>query len=300
MASCAPPRQLLLLLLLLPLSVVTSLSYVGVGATGALGRKWIDSVSSSGSDVLVLARNGFLASAPGRVSHDFGYLGPKLMRKSKCKVRDWDGGDMLDITGSTWVGWQGDVESYGCDVAVCLTGCLYEARIMAVDRMVTALGDMPAKKGRPKMFINVLPESSIIKSPKGKENVAAAAEAATKLSAAGVKVVNVKMGRVVGLKTDPIEANMYQNMYYSVGGGGMGSPKDGGVAWVHADDAVRALDVIATSPAFLAEGGDDASSATTVVLDASKPFQSAQLEAAGFSYEYTDLKNAQPPSSGLV
>ena len=76
-----------------------------------------------------------------------------------------------------------------------------------------------------------------------------------------------------------------------------GASKDGGVAWVHADDAVRALDVIATSPAF-AEG--DAASATTVILDASKPFQSAQLEAAGFKYEYTDLKRAQPSSSGLV
>ena len=161
----SPHRLLVLLLLLIPLSYVTSLSYVGVGATGAFGRKWIDSVSGS-DDMLVLARNGFLASAPSRVSHDYGYLGPKLMRKSKCKVRDWDGGDMLDITGSTWVGWQGDVENFGCDVAVCMTGCLYEARIMAVDRMCTAFGDMSAKKGRVKMFINVLPDTSIVKSPK--------------------------------------------------------------------------------------------------------------------------------------
>ena len=45
---------------------------------------------------------------------------------------------------------------------------------MATICIVTAFGDMSAKKGRPKMFINVLPDTSIVKSPKGKENVAAA------------------------------------------------------------------------------------------------------------------------------
>ena len=282
--------MLLLLLCLLPLSVLP-LSYIGVGATGPVGRRFIDLVGGKKSnDVLVLGRNGFLASAPGRVSHDYGYLGPKLMKKTGAKIRDWDGGDILDITGDTWIGWQDDVANFKGDVAISFTGCLYDARVMAVDRLVTAFSGMGEGSGRPKRFICVTPLEEIVNSPKGKENVAAAAEAAAKLTDAGVSVINVKMGRVLGLKTDSIEATMYGHMYKMVGGGLIGRAEGSGgdVPWVHVDDAVRAIASVAASPTF-ADGA--AGAAATVILDASKPL-TAEAKEAGVSYEITDLKQA--------
>ena len=45
---------------------------VAVGATGALGRSIVGSLAEAGSEVLVLSRQPFLASAKERVSHDYG------------------------------------------------------------------------------------------------------------------------------------------------------------------------------------------------------------------------------------
>ena len=133
--------MLLLLLCLLPLSVLP-LSYIGVGATGPVGRRFIDLVG--GRRATMCSFWGEMASwhLLGRVSHDYGYLGPKLMKKTGAKIRDWDNGDILDITGDTWIGWQDDVANFKGDVAIGFTGCLYDARVMAVDRLVTAFSGM--------------------------------------------------------------------------------------------------------------------------------------------------------------
>ena len=94
------------------------------------------------------------------------------MRSTGALLRDWDGGDLLDITGDTFIGCkefrsqrtsrcackliallsagQDDVATFDSDVVLCLTGCLYDARVMAIDRLVSAFTQMGEKSGRPK------------------------------------------------------------------------------------------------------------------------------------------------------
>lgn len=128
----------LLLLVLLVLLVVTphaqALQVVLAGGTGELGRALAPRLVDH--QVTVLARNAFLAAAPNRVTEQFGYFGKTLLERNPHVVlRDWDGGDLLDIVGQDWMGWQQDCLAKA-DVVVHLTGGFTEQRVMACERLV--------------------------------------------------------------------------------------------------------------------------------------------------------------------
>lgn len=111
-----------------------ALNIVIPGGTGKIARLLIPKLSEC--DVSVLSRNAYLASAPNRVTETFGYLGgPFLSRNPHVKIRDWDGGDLLDIVGQDWIGWQEDTLSKA-DVVIHLFGGFTEQRNMATERVV--------------------------------------------------------------------------------------------------------------------------------------------------------------------
>ena len=104
------------------------------GGTGKFGAT-LGSILSD-HDVTILARNAFLAAAPARVSSDFGWLGATYLQKNPhVRLRDWDGGDLLDIVGKDWIGWQDDVLRKA-DVVVNLVGGYTQQRVMATERIV--------------------------------------------------------------------------------------------------------------------------------------------------------------------
>ncbi|CAJ1938226.1 unnamed protein product [Cylindrotheca closterium] len=116
------------------LSYVHGLSVVIAGGTGRVGKVILPLLSNH--DVSVLTRNSFLASAPNRVTEDFGYLGKTFLEKNPhVKLRDWDGGDLLDIVGQDWVGWSDDVLKKA-DVIVHMVGGYTEQRTKAAERLV--------------------------------------------------------------------------------------------------------------------------------------------------------------------
>mmetsp|Transcript_62086 Transcript_62086/g.173364 ORF Transcript_62086/g.173364 Transcript_62086/m.173364 type:complete len:216 (+) Transcript_62086:86-733(+) len=119
---------------LLAVAPVVSLNIVIAGGTGKFGRALIPKLSDH--DVTVLTRNAFLAAAPSKVTEVFGYLGESfLSRHPHVKLRDWDGGDLLDIVGQDWVGWQEDALK-PADILVHLVGGFTEQREMATERLV--------------------------------------------------------------------------------------------------------------------------------------------------------------------
>lgn len=142
---------LLLLSSSLLLRPVIGLNIVVAGGTGRLGRilipQLLDNTSATASSsaaatptkVTILTRNSFLASTPTRVSEDYGHLGQAFVEKFQKKnlvLRDWDGGDLLDIVGRDWMGWQRDVLPKA-DVILHLTGGGFtEQRVMACERLV--------------------------------------------------------------------------------------------------------------------------------------------------------------------
>ena len=80
--------------------VAESLQIAVAGGTGKIGRLLLPKLVDH--DVTVLTRNSFLVSAPNRVTEVFGYLGASFLQKNKhVKLRDWDGGDLLDIVGKS-------------------------------------------------------------------------------------------------------------------------------------------------------------------------------------------------------
>ena len=90
----------LLNLLLLLISTTTSAAFniILAGGTGELGRALSSSLVRDGHDVTILCRNAFLAAAPARVTTEFGWLGKSFLEKHpSIKLRDWDGGDLLDM-----------------------------------------------------------------------------------------------------------------------------------------------------------------------------------------------------------
>jgi hypothetical protein len=111
-----------------------SLNVVIAGGTGKIGVAIIPMLAKH--DITVLTRNSFLASAPNRVTEAFGYLGsPFLAKNPHVKLRDWDGGDLLDIVGQDWVGWQDDALAKA-DVVIHMVGGYTEQRTMATERLV--------------------------------------------------------------------------------------------------------------------------------------------------------------------
>jgi len=113
----------------------TAFTVVLAGGTGPLGQAVASKLEKS-DDVIVLCRNAFLAAAPNRVSGDFGWVGAQFLKVNPhvC-LRDWDGGDFMDIVGQDWVGWQEDALKKA-DVVVNLVGGYTEQRTMACERIV--------------------------------------------------------------------------------------------------------------------------------------------------------------------
>jgi len=264
--------------LLLLAHEANSLNVLAVGATGAVGRSFVRAASQEGN-VLVLARNGYLATAKERVSGDFGYLGPKIHKLKGVLVRDWDGGDLLDITGDTWLGWQGDVAAFQADAAVMLTGCLTDARLKGVERIADAFTGM-APADVPKRLLFVCPADEVIKNPTARENVAAAERRALALGESGVcDVASVRVGRVLALEADEIESKTY-NLQYRPPVTLLKS-LDPHVPWIHSEDVTAALRALASRP--------DPLNGACLVLDGSAP-PPPELAQAGFSYAYTGLE----------
>lgn len=113
---------------------VSALNVVLPGGTGPLGQALASRLVEH--DVTILCRNAFLAAAPNRVTHDFGWVGIGYLKKHPhVSLRDWDGGDLLDIVGSDWVGWQDDTLAKA-DVVINLVGGFTEQRVMACERLV--------------------------------------------------------------------------------------------------------------------------------------------------------------------
>lgn len=113
---------------------VQGLQIVVPGGTGKLGKILLPMLSKH--DCCVLTRNAFLASAPSRVTETFGYLGVSFLDRNRhVKLRDWDGGDLLDIVGQDFLGWQDDCLPKA-DVLIHLVGGYTEQRTMATERLV--------------------------------------------------------------------------------------------------------------------------------------------------------------------
>lgn len=120
------------------ISTVSSLNVVIAGGTGKVGRLLSSTLQNQnkGHEITVLCRNAFLASAPNRVSEQFGWLGEGFLSKhDSVQLRDWDGGDLLDIVGCDWMGWS-DETLPKADVIVNLVGGYTEQRTMACERLV--------------------------------------------------------------------------------------------------------------------------------------------------------------------
>jgi hypothetical protein len=127
-------------------SLSSALNVVLVGGTGPLGQAVAHSlttpspstaaVADANHEVTILTRNAFLAATPSRVSSDFGWVGKAFLKfHPDVRLRDWDGGDLLDIVGQDWVGWQEDALK-GADVVVHLVGGFTQQRVMAAERIV--------------------------------------------------------------------------------------------------------------------------------------------------------------------
>lgn len=106
------------------------------GGSGVIGKTLSSSLVKDGHDVTILCRNAFLAAAPARVTSEFGWVGRTFLEKHPgVKLRDWDGGDLLDIVGQDFLGWQEDTLSKA-DAVVNLVGGFTQQREMAAERIV--------------------------------------------------------------------------------------------------------------------------------------------------------------------
>ena len=126
-----------LLISLLP-HLASSLNIVIAGGTGPVGKELSSTLHNQnvGHKVTILTRNAFLASAPNRVSSDFGWLGSLFLEEhDSITLRDWDGGDLLDIVGCDWMGWQDDALK-NADCVVNLVGGYTPQRTMACERII--------------------------------------------------------------------------------------------------------------------------------------------------------------------
>jgi len=127
---------LLLLLASRAVAAAAALNVVLAGGTGPIGRGVAGELSRRGHDVTVLTRNAFLASSPARVTEQFGWLGRRFLEENPgVTLRDWDGGDLLDIVGKDWLGWQDDVLP-DADAVVHLVGGFTDQRVAACERLV--------------------------------------------------------------------------------------------------------------------------------------------------------------------
>lgn len=124
----------LLLLLVVLVHVTTAFHIVIPGGTGPIGQALANALPQH--EITILCRNAFLASTPSRVSEDFGWVGESYLKKNPhVHLRDWDGGDLLDIVGQDWIGWQDDTLTKA-DIVINLCGGYTQQRIMATERIV--------------------------------------------------------------------------------------------------------------------------------------------------------------------
>jgi hypothetical protein len=112
-------------------------SIVLAGGTGPVGQMVASKLADTDHDVTILARNAFLAATPSRVTKDYGWVGARFLAQNRhVRLRDWDGGDLLDIVGRDWMSWQQDALSTA-DVVVHLNGGGFtQQRVMACERLV--------------------------------------------------------------------------------------------------------------------------------------------------------------------
>lgn len=121
-------------LLVFLLGYAQSLNVVIAGGTGNIGKVLLPQLSHH--DVTVLTRNAFLASTPNRVTEEFGWLGQRFLDKNPhVTLRDWDGGDLLEIVGSDFIGW-GDDALKEADIIIHSVGGFTAQRTMAAERLV--------------------------------------------------------------------------------------------------------------------------------------------------------------------
>jgi hypothetical protein len=113
----------------------SSLNAVLAGGSGPIGMG-VAARLKHGHAVTILTRNAFLAAAPNRVTEQFGWVGASFLNKfPHVQLRDWDGGDLLDIVGCDWLGWQDDTLA-PANVVVHLVGGYTDQRVMACERLV--------------------------------------------------------------------------------------------------------------------------------------------------------------------
>lgn len=115
----------------------SALTVVLAGGTGPVGQGVAARLATNHHDVTVLTRNAFLAATPSRVTEQFGWMGQAFLQAHfpHVTLRDWDGGDLLDIVGKDWVGWQDDTLP-SAQVIVHLVGGFTNQRAMACERIV--------------------------------------------------------------------------------------------------------------------------------------------------------------------
>jgi hypothetical protein len=114
--------------------LVSALNIVLPGGSGDVGKLLASKLPQH--EITILCRNAFLAAAPNRVTEDFGWVGKGYLEAHPhVKLRDWDGGDLLDIVGCDWMGWQEDTLAKA-DIVVNLVGGYTEQRLMATERLV--------------------------------------------------------------------------------------------------------------------------------------------------------------------
>mmetsp|Transcript_49297 Transcript_49297/g.96430 ORF Transcript_49297/g.96430 Transcript_49297/m.96430 type:complete len:208 (+) Transcript_49297:60-683(+) len=149
---------------------VTALHIVIPGGTGPVGRNLSHILSSPphAHRVTILTRNSFLASAPARVSTDFGWLGKSFLSSHpNVMLRDWDGGDLLDIVGKDWMGWQDDVLK-SADVVVNLSGGFTPQRSMAMERIIRGLSEV---RNENTLVVSISPSDAVLRTKLKKDRV---------------------------------------------------------------------------------------------------------------------------------
>lgn len=135
--STITATTVLTIILLFPNAIlVRALNICIAGGTGNFGRILASKLDLIADEVTILSRNKFLASSRTRVTETFGWLGELYLNQNlHVTLRDWDGGDLLDIVGSDWLGWQDDTLNKA-DVVINLVGGYTSQRLMATERIV--------------------------------------------------------------------------------------------------------------------------------------------------------------------
>lgn len=133
------------------------------GGTGPVGTALSSPPRLREHAITILARNGFLAATPSRVTKDYGWVGRQFLQQNRnVQIRDWDGGDLLDIVGNDWMGWQSDVLPTA-DVIVHLNGGGFtQQRVMACERLVRETLAIPKTVDSHVLHITVNPTNELL------------------------------------------------------------------------------------------------------------------------------------------